>query len=208
VSNEAWEGPSLRPSVGAVAHLRADPALAAVIDRVGRFERAVQPDLWRALARAIVGQQLSMAAAGTIDGRFACLGAGGYPTPAEVAGLEEAELRGCGLSRAKAAYIRDLAAHWSSGSLDPERISRLPDEEAITALTGVHGIGRWTAEMALIFSLRRPDVLPVDDLGFRVGVQRAYDLPERPGAAALRDIAEPWRPYRSVATLYLWESLK
>ncbi len=204
----AWEGAALRPSAAAVAHLRADPALVAVIDRVGPFERPVQPDLWRALARAIVGQQLSMAAAGTIDGRFACLGAGGYPTPEEVARLGEAELRGCGLSRAKAAYIRDLAAHWSSGSLDPEHIATLPDEKAIAALTRVHGVGRWTAEMALIFSLRRPDVLPVDDLGFRVGVQRAYGLDERPAAKELREMAEPWRPYRSVATLYLWESLR
>jgi DNA-3-methyladenine glycosylase II len=193
----------------AVAHLReVDPVLAGIIDRVGDFEPSHEPDLWRALVDAIVSQQLSIRAAATIVGRIAATSRNGFPTPEEILALEEETLRGCGLSRAKVTYVRDLALRWRDGTLDPGRIPEMEDEAIITELTRVKGIGRWTAEMALIFTLRRPDVLPVDDLGFRTAVQRAYGMEARPDARTLRTLAEPWRPYRSVATLYLWRSLK
>jgi DNA-3-methyladenine glycosylase II len=193
----------------AVSHLRAaDPVLAGIIERVGDFEPFHEPDLWRSLVDAIVSQQLSIRAAATIVSRIAATSSNGFPTPEEILALEEEVLRACGLSRAKVAYVRDLAGRWLDGSLDPDRIPDLDDEAVIAELTRVKGIGRWTAEMALIFTLRRPDVLPVDDLGFRTAVQRAYGMDARPKAPELRTLAEPWRPHRSVATLYLWRSLK
>ncbi len=194
----------------AVEHLRrADPVLREVIDRVGPFEPGHEPDLWRSLVGSIISQQLSVKAAATIEGRVEALGDGdGFPGPQRLLALPEETLRACGLSGAKTRYVRDLAQKWLDGLVQPERIASLPDEEVIAELTRVKGIGRWTAEMVLIFTLRRADVLPVDDLGFRNAVQRAYGLPERPGAAELQRLSEPWRPYRSLATLYLWRSLK
>ncbi|HEV2131620.1 MAG TPA: DNA-3-methyladenine glycosylase [Longimicrobiaceae bacterium] len=194
----------------AVDHLRrADPVLREVIDRVGPFEPAHEPDLWRSLVGSIISQQLSVRAAATIESWVAALGDGvGFPEPQRLLALPEETLRACGLSGAKTRYVKDLAGKWLDGTLQPERIAALPDEEVIAELTRVKGIGRWTAEMVLIFTLRRPDVLPVDDLGFRNAVQRAYGLPERPGAAELQRLGDAWRPYRSIATLYLWRSLK
>ncbi|CAN5770405.1 DNA-3-methyladenine glycosylase [soil metagenome] len=194
----------------AVDHLRhADPVLREVIDRVGPFEPGHEPDLWRSLVGSIISQQLSVKAAATIESRVAALGDGeGFPAPQRLLALPEEALRACGLSGAKTRYVKDLAGKWLDGTLQPERIAALPDEEVIAELTQVKGIGRWTAEMVLIFTLRRPDVLPVDDLGFRNAVQRAYGLAERPGASELQRLGEPWRPYRSIATLYLWRSLK
>jgi DNA-3-methyladenine glycosylase II len=193
---------------GAVDHLRAvDPVLAAVIQRVGPFTPPHEPDVWRSLVDSIASQQLSVRAAATIVGRVATTGAGGFPTPEEILALPEERLRSCGLSRAKTSYVRDLAARWVDGTVDPVRLRGLDDETAIAELTRVKGIGRWTAEMVLIFTLGRPDVLPVDDLGFRNAIRAAYGLGERPAAATIRELAEPWRPFRSVATLYLWRSL-
>lgn len=193
----------------ALDHLRrADPVMRGVIDRVGSFAPPHEPDLWRALVEAIAGQQLSIRAAATIVERLASTGENGFPTPPEVLASSDDTLRGCGLSRAKTAYLRDLAAKWLDETVDPERLRELDDDAVVAELVQVRGIGRWTAEMALIFCLRRPDVLPVDDLGFRSAVQREYGLAERPDAATLRAVAEPWRPYRSFATLYLWRSLK
>ncbi len=194
----------------AVDHLRrADPVLREVIDRVGPFEPGHEPDLWRSLVGSIISQQLSVKAAATIESRVAALGDGeGFPAPQRLLALPEEALRACGLSGAKTRYVKDLAGKWLDGTLQPERIAALPDEEVIAELTQVKGIGRWTAEMVLIFTLRRPDVLPVDDLGFRNAVQRAYGLAERPGASELQRLGERWRPYRSIATLYLWRSLK
>lgn len=197
------------PAPEAVAHLRAaDPVLRRVIDRVGSFEIAMERDLWWALVDAIASQQLSVKAAATIVGRLHALGADGRPpTPAELLALPDETLRGAGLSRAKAAYVRDVAARWLDGSLRQDAIPGLPDEEVIATLTQVKGIGRWTAEMILVFCLDRPDVLPVDDLGIRVAAQRWYGLPERPGKEQLTAIAEPWRPFRTLASRYLWKSL-
>jgi DNA-3-methyladenine glycosylase II len=196
--------------MGAVDHLRAaDAVLRVVIDRVGPIHPAPDPDLWRSLVGSIISQQLSVKAAATIEGRVAALAeADGFPGPEQLLTLPEEHLRACGLSQAKTRYVRDLAAHWLDGSLPHETLPSLPDEEVIATLTRVKGIGRWTAEMVLIFSLGRPDVLPVDDLGFRSAVQRAYSLAERPRAAELHALGEPWRPFRSAATLYLWRSLK
>lgn len=192
----------------AVAHLRAaDARLAGVIDRVGPIEASLEPELWWALVDSICSQQLSVKAATTILGRVAALGAQGRPGPAEVLALPEEALRGAGLSGAKTRYVRDLAARWLDGSLPHARIPTMPDDEVVAALTQVRGIGVWTAEMVLIFALGRPDVLPVGDLGIRVAAQRLYDLPERPGPEELRRIAEPWRPYRTLASRYLWRSL-
>lgn len=193
----------------AVAALRErDPVLRAVIDRVGPFEASYEPDLWWSLVDAIASQQLSVKAAATIVGRVdALVPEGSRPTPADLLALPDEALRGCGLSGAKTRYVKDLAARWLDGSLEPDRLPAMPDEEVVEHLTRVKGIGRWTAEMILIFTLARPDVLPVDDLGLRVAVQRAYGLAERPGRAELTEIGEAWRPFRSAATLYLWRSL-
>lgn len=194
----------------AIEHLRrVDPVLREVIDRIGPFTPAHEPDLWRSLVDAIVSQQLSIKAAATIVGRVAALAHGSdFPGAHELLAIPEERLRACGLSGAKTRYVKDLAARWLDGTLRPDLLASRTDEEVIAELTQVKGIGRWTAEMVLIFTLQRPDVLPVADLGFRNAVHRAYDLPERPNAAELQRLAEPWRPYRSVATLYLWRSLK
>ncbi|HEX2190256.1 MAG TPA: DNA-3-methyladenine glycosylase [Longimicrobiaceae bacterium] len=197
------------PDPEAVAHLRAaDPVLRGVIDRVGPFEAAMERDLWWALVDAIASQQLSVKAAATIVGRLHALGEGGAPPgPEQLLDAPDETLRGAGLSRAKTTYVRDLAARWLDGRLRRDEIPGLPDEEVIATLTQVKGIGRWTAEMVLIFCLDRPDVLPVDDLGIRVAAQRWYGLPERPGRDELERIAEPWRPFRTLASRYLWRSL-
>ena len=185
-----------------------DPVLRAVIDRVGPFEASYEPDLWWSLVDAIASQQLSVKAASTIIGRVEAIGGGTRPTPHALLALPEDALRAAGLSRAKVAAVKDLAAKWLDGTLEPDRLPVLPDDEVVEHLVRVRGIGRWTAEMTLIFTLRRPDVLPVDDLGLRVAVQRAYALPDRPAAREVARLAEPWRPYRSAATLYLWRSLR
>ena len=193
---------------GATEHLRAaDPVIGVLIDWIGPFEPSHEPDLWWSLVDAIASQQLSVKAAATIVGRIATLDQGQRPGPEAILATPDEHLRGCGLSAAKVRYVRDLAAKWLDGTLQPERWPALPDEELIAELIQVNGIGRWTAEMLLMFSLRRPDVLPVDDLGIRNAVQRAYGLAERPAALQLLTIGERWRPYRSVACMYLWRSL-
>jgi len=197
-----------------LTHLRkADGVLAALIDEFGSPDgvlrrRGPRPtDAYGALLRSIVGQQLSTKAARTIYERLTQLYEGRTPTPAELIATDPDALRGVGLSRAKAAYLRDLAEHVEDGELDLDRIAELPDEEVSAQLTAVKGLGQWTADMFLIFHLGRPDVLPVGDLGVRRAVQNAYELGELPDAAELARIAEPWRPHRSLACLYLWRSL-
>lgn len=194
------------PPAEALEHLRRDPVMRGVIERVGTLEVAIEPDLWWSLIDSIISQQVSVQAAASIIGRVAALGANGRPTPAEVAAMDDELLRAAGLSRAKVRYVKDLAAHFLDGSLRPADLAALSDDEVIAALTRVKGIGRWTAEMILIFTLGRPDVLPVDDLGVRAAAQRLYDLPARPGKDELLRIAEPWRPWRSLASRYLWRS--
>lgn len=175
---------------------------------MGTFVPSHEPDLWWSLVDSIGSQQLSIKAAATIVGRIAALAPGdGRPAPVEIAATPDETLRACGLSRAKVAYVKDLAGKFLDGTLDPEAIALLPDEEVISELTRVKGIGRWTAEMILLFTLRRPDVLPVDDLGLRNAVQRAFGLETRPSPAEVLRLGESWRPHRSTATLYLWRSL-
>lgn len=198
---------------------RVDRALAPLV-RAIPCTLPVRPNgnLFRTLVRAIAGQQLSTKAAATIFARLeAALGVGGDPrwtgsrwpddAPARVLAVDEATLRGVGLSTAKAASVRDLSSRVAFGSLDLARIVRLPDERVIEALTAVRGIGRWTAEMLLVFELGRPDVLPVDDLGIKKGMQRVHELRALPDAATLNRRAEAWRPFRSIGSWYLWRAL-
>jgi DNA-3-methyladenine glycosylase II len=164
-------------------------------------------DAYGALVRSIVGQQLSTKAAATIYGRMTELWHGRTPTPQELLDADPDAIRAAGLSRPKIAYLRSLAEHVLSGELELDRLSELSDEEIAAELTAVKGLGQWTADMFLVFFLGRPDVLPVGDLGVRKAVQQAYELEAMPTAPELEELGEPWRPYRSLASLYLWRSL-
>ena len=192
----------------AVAHLkRVDPILGDVIDRVGSYAIARRPERFHSLVRAIIFQQLAGRAAQTIFDRFVkAVGGKRFPTPALLLAASDEVLRSAGLSRGKMSYIRDLATHVNNRTLNFHRHSRMTDDEIIADLTRVRGIGRWTAEMFLMFNLHRPDVLPVDDLGVRNAVGRLYAMSPAPTAKALREFGERWRPYRSVASWYLWRS--
>ncbi|MDX5893859.1 DNA-3-methyladenine glycosylase family protein [Rubrobacter radiotolerans] len=159
------------------------------------------------LVRTILGQQLSTGAARTIHARLLDLFAGAGVSPEGLLEVPESRLRACGISRTKATYLRDLARHTADGALPFREMARMSDEEVAERLMAVRGLGRWSADMFLIFHLRRPDVLPVGDLGVRRAVERAYGLPDLPTAQELTEIAAPWRPCRSLASLYLWESL-
>ncbi len=187
---------------------RRDPVLRDLMRRHGPcgLADAQHSDPFRALVHAIIAQQLSTKASATIEARFAAL-FDGAPTPAAVAAAPDARLRGVGLSTQKLGYVRDLSRRVESGSLPLAALDRMPDEEVVSALTQVKGIGRWTAEMFLMFRLHRPDVLPVGDLGIVKAVQRAYRLRTVPSPARLLRLGDAWRPYRSVACWYLWASL-
>jgi DNA-3-methyladenine glycosylase II len=189
--------------------LRRDPVLAALIRRQGPcgLAAAQRADHFSALVRAITFQQLSTKAATTIHGRMMALMPDGIATPTGFAAVTDAQLRTAGLSRQKTAYLRDLCEKIAGGHVDLEALEALSDEQVIAALVKVKGIGRWSAEMFLMFRLLRPDVLPVGDLGIVTAVQRAYKLRKRPSPDRLRKIGEAWRPYRSVASWYLWRSL-
>jgi DNA-3-methyladenine glycosylase II len=193
-----------------------DPTMAALIERIGKIDLATRlsrrkeerpPDAYGALLRAIVGQQLSTKAARTIYLRVVDLFGGSTPTPEQLLDASEADLRGCGLSGRKTEYIRDLAAHVLSGELELDRLQDLGDEEVIEEIVAVRGLGQWTAEMFLMFHLERPDVLSGGDLGIRKAIQVEYGLEEMPTPTRVVEIGEPWRPHRSLASLYLWESL-
>ena len=164
-------------------------------------------DAYGSLVRTIVGQQLSTKAARSVYGRLTALFGDRPPTPEELISTDEDLLRDCGLSRPKMSYLRDLAERVISGELDLRALHDLPDEEVIRQITAVKGLGRWSADMFLMFHLGREDVLPVGDLGVRRAAERAYGLPEIPGAETLRDLARPWSPHRTLASFYLWESL-
>jgi DNA-3-methyladenine glycosylase II len=187
---------------------RRDPVIRDLMRRHGEcgLAKAQRSDPFRALLHAIIAQQLSTKAAATIEGRFAAL-FDGRPTPVAIAAMPDDRLRAVGISPQKLRYIRDLCARTLDGSLSLDALAELPDDEVITTLTGVKGIGRWTAEMFLMFRLHRPDVLPVGDLGIVKAVQRAYKLRLAPTPVRLTRIGENWRPYRSVACWYLWASL-
>ena len=196
-----------------VEHLRAaDPVLGELIDRLGPLDpearrRGRPADPYGALMRSIVGQQLSTKAARSIFERLTAMFGGRAPAPAELLAADPEAVRAVGLSAPKVAYLRDLAGRVEDGELRLDRLAELDDGEVAAQLTQVKGLGQWTADMFLIFHLGRPDVLPVGDLGIRRAVERAYGLPELPAADRLERIAEPWRPHRSLACLYLWRSL-
>jgi DNA-3-methyladenine glycosylase II len=194
----------------------ADPTMAALIERIGRIDLATRlrrrkeerpADAYGALLRAIVGQQLSTKAARTIYLRVLEIFGGATPSPEQLLEASEADLRGAGLSGRKVEYVRDLASHVLEGELELDRLDRLGDEEVIAEIVAVRGLGQWTAEMFLLFHLERPDVLSGGDLGIRKAVQVEYRLEELPAPARVLEIGEPWRPHRSLASLYLWESL-
>lgn len=194
----------------------ADPTMAALIERVGKIDIATRlerrkeerpADAYGALLRAIVGQQLSTKAARTIHLRVLDLFGGATPSPERLLDAKEEDLRACGLSGRKTEYVRDLAAHVLSGELELDRLDRLGDEEVIAEIVAVRGLGQWTAEMFLLFHLQRPDVLSGGDLGIRKAIQVEYGLEEMPPPKRVLEIGEPWRPHRSLASLYLWESL-
>jgi DNA-3-methyladenine glycosylase II len=191
----------------ASSHLsRCDPVLRPILDQVGPCTLQLHPGGFFVLVRAIISQMISTAAAITIAGRLeAALGEAGV-TPQAVLDLGEERIRSVGLSGAKARALLDLAERVKDGRLPLDRLPEMSDDEATARLVEVRGIGAWTAEMYLIFSLGRADILPVADLGLRAGVQERYGLEKLPGRVELRRIAEPWRPYRSIATWYIWRS--
>jgi DNA-3-methyladenine glycosylase II len=191
--------------------MRRDPVLGAAIKRIGPCGMAgrQKDDHLATLVSAIVSQQLSTKAAATIFGRFVAL----FPdnrisTAAAIAALKDADLRAVGLSGQKVGYLRDLCGWIADGRLVLDELDSLADEVVIERLIAVKGFGRWTAEMFLMFRLHRPDVLPVGDLGIANAVRKLYGLRKQPDAKRLLKIGEPWRPYRSVASWYLWQSLK
>ncbi len=184
--------------------LRRDKVLAPVIRRVGACGLRRRGDPYRALLRSILYQQLAGAAAAAIDRRLRARFDGRYPTPERLLASRDRELRAVGLSRQKIAALRSLAQAFRDGTVSSRRLTRLDDEEVVEAVTAIHGVGEWTAHMLLMFSLGRPDVLPVGDYGIRKGVQSLYGLKELPGPRELDDIAKTWRPYRSVASWYVW----
>ncbi len=195
---------------------KSDPTMAALMKRVGKIDLETRlrrrseerpGDAYGALLRAIVGQQLSTKAARTIYLRVLDRFGGATPSPEQLLEASEADLRAAGLSGRKVEYIQDLARHVISGELELDRLGELGDEEAIAEIVAVRGLGQWTAEMFLLFHLERPDVLSGGDLGIRKAVQNEYGLEEMPPPAQVLEIGEAWRPHRSLASLYLWESL-
>jgi DNA-3-methyladenine glycosylase II len=193
-------------NAAAIAHLvTTDPVMARLVEGTGPLVLMPTDDYFFTLVDAIASQQVSAKAAAAVVARLRALTPGQEPPdPRSILALPDQALRDAGLSWRKVSYVKDLAAHAASGKLDLEHIAQMEDEEVITAWVDVKGIGRWTAEMFLIFSLARPDVLAVDDYGLRASMQRLYNLPDLPKPAPMREIAEPWRPYRSYASLYLW----
>jgi DNA-3-methyladenine glycosylase II len=191
--------------------MRRDPRLGALIKRVGRcrLQDSRTHDPFNSLVRAIMSQQLSGKAADTIHGRVIAL-AGGVQqmTPARMLELEVTALRGAGVSRPKISYLRDLAERVQDGRLDLHALEHQHDEAVVVAITSVKGLGRWSAEMFLMFRLNRPDVFPVGDLGIVKGVQKLFGMKGRPAPRTMMRLAEPWRPYRSVAAWYLWRLLE
>jgi DNA-3-methyladenine glycosylase II len=190
--------------------MRRDPRLAAIIRKYKGRSLIDSPavDPFSALVRTITAQQISTKAAATIHGRLVALMPGGLATPEALVALTDDQLRQAGLSRQKSAYLRDLCEKVTTGALPIASLEQLTDEEVIDAIVKVKGLGRWSAEMFLMFRLRRPDVLPVDDLGIVNAVRRLYGLRKRPTPERLRKIGEAWRPYRTVACWYLWRSLE
>ena len=182
-----------------------DPTMARIMRAHPKIFLARRGEPFLTLARAIVGQQISVKAAQSVwDRLMVCVG---EMTPQAVLGKERPVLRACGLSDRKTEYIADLAQHFANGSIHVHRWPEMSDEDIIAELSAVRGIGRWTAEMFLIFNLLRPDVFPLDDLGLQKGIRVAYFRGRKVALSTMRRLGETWRPWRSVATWYLWRSL-
>lgn len=193
----------------AIRHLKsADPVLRRLIEDVGPYRIEYSPPTYQTLAKAIVLQQLSGKVAAQIFRRLLAAAGDGELTPERMLALNPAELRSLGLSRQKIAYLRDVAERAITGALDFQELACAPDEEVVRRLTAIKGIGLWTAQMFLIFALRRPDIMPSEDLGIRAAVRKAYGLARLPTAREVDALAERWKPYRSVAAWYLWRSLE
>ncbi len=193
----------------AIEHLkRADPILARIIEAAGPYRIGYSEPEFHSLARSIIFQQLSGKVATVIAGRLDAVMPGGRVTPEGILSQSDEKLRGCGLSGQKVRYLRDLAERTISGEIAFERLGGLADEEVVEHLTRVKGVGVWTAHMFLIFALRRPDVLPIGDLGIRMAMQRAYRMRQLPKPERMEKIASAWRPWCSVACWYLWRSLE
>lgn len=191
----------------ALRHLKAsDPILRAIIERVGAFKMEFGPPEFHSLAEAIVYQQLNGKAAVTIFKRFTAL-AGDPVTPQGILKLSDAQLRSVGLSKQKASYLKDMAERATRGELDFSRLPEMTDDEVIKHLTQVKGVGVWTAHMFLMFTLRRPNVLPTGDYGIQAAIKKHYRKRKLPKPAHMQKIAKCWEPYRSVACWYLWRSL-
>ncbi len=193
----------------AIAQLQRDPVLAPVIQHVGRYRVKPHNNYYQELVESIIGQQLSIKAAATITQRFVALFGDTFPSPEQILTKQVEDLRAAGLSNAKAKYVLDLAKHVQEGTLQVDKLPSLSNEEVIRELTAVKGIGEWTAHMFLLFSLGRLDVLPVGDLGFRIGLQKLYGFAALPTPAQIKELSEHnhWHPYESVATWYVWQSL-
>jgi DNA-3-methyladenine glycosylase II len=185
-----------------------DPVLARLIDQIGPYAiQYLEPD-FETLVRSIVFQQLSGKVARVIFQRLVAAAGGGRLTPENALRLRPSRMHAVGLSQQKVSYIRDLARRTRSGEVDFEALSALADEAVCQALTAVKGIGVWTAQMFLIFALRRPDVLPSADLGIRAAIRNLYGLAELPAPSQVEELARPWRPYATAASWYLWRSLE
>ena len=192
-----------------VKHIRkSDPVMREVIRRAGPFAMKFKRDRFQALVYSILAQQISGKAAAAVRLKLETLASPEGLTPARISSFTVEELRGAGLSRQKASYILDLARRVDEGTLPLERLARRSDDNVIESLIEVKGIGVWTAHMFLIFSLGRLDVLPHGDYGVRSAIQRLYDLKELPDRETCHRIAEPWRPYASIASWYCWRSLE
>ena len=192
----------------AIRHLRkSDPVMASMIKRVGKITLQLERGRFRMLVRSIIGEQISTGAARAIRRRLETLLAPGPLTAKKLCQFSIAELRSIGLSQQKAGYILDLAAKTQNGDVHFRNFTRMADEEIILQLTKVKGIGRWTAQMFLIFSMGRLDVLAYDDLGLRTAIRGEYQLDELPNKTTMCEIAQPWRPYASIASWYCWRSL-
>jgi len=192
----------------ATKFLKKDPKFAKIILQVGEYNVKITKNRYRSLVEAIIAQQLSGSAAESILKKFRKIFKSNFPKPIEVLQTSDTKLRKVGLSKMKVIYIKELSKKIESRHLNMRNFSSLEDEKIIEHLTNVKGIGRWTAEMFLIFSMGRLDVLPVGDLGLKKGIQLMYSLNELPTEEQIIQFAESWRPYRTVATWYIWKSLK
>jgi DNA-3-methyladenine glycosylase II len=184
--------------------LKSDPVMREIVKSIGPYTIEVRGAPYQSLLRAILYQQLAGPAAAAIERRFLALFDGRIPEPHQLAPMTDEQLRAAGVSRQKAGYMRSIAEHFANGHLSDRKLLRMPDDDVIEAVTQIKGVGRWTADMLLMFCLGRPDVLPVGDLGIQNAMRLAYGLDAMPKPADMEAIAEPWRPYRSAGSWYLW----